>query len=222
MCLRIAFSVFLMLSAVFSNQAVAQHCAPLTESYLNRVSIEREKGSIQLRLSYLKYGGSAKRAYQAYLLAFKHADRDKVNSQTVQQSIEDKLMVTLATQVIRADKNRLTFPMVWRIDEQALVEKLLTEGHLSKERVKDIGGWKNFDDPLRLAIFIPYLEDSEYSKLDGLPNERHECTYGRSALHFETLSPIWEACFGIVNSRRLPEGKYALQANAPSPPKSND
>ena len=33
------------------------------------------------------------------------------------------------------------------------------------------------NDQIRLAIFVPFLEDKRYANSDGLPDDRHECNY---------------------------------------------
>jgi hypothetical protein len=95
---------------------------------------------------------------------------------------------------------------------------MATAGLISPDRVYQAGGWKSYQDPIRLAVFIPFLEDETYSNLDGLPRDRHECNYaGEAALLFETLPQALTICFGIVQAVRLEDGAHYLQVNGRRP-----
>jgi len=77
--------------------------------------------------------------------------------------------------------------MKWQLDTQRLVSKLPDSGQISETRnFNERAG--TYTDPIRLAIFIPFLEDMQYSVIEGLPKEKHECNYtSQPALLFETI-----------------------------------
>jgi hypothetical protein len=98
---RISFlaNVFFLLWAV-SRVALAQHCAPITESYLSRTTIEHVPDGITFEATYSKTGGQRKEAYQAYLLAYADSKSKTLLEMSPRQAIESKLVSVLDTQLV--------------------------------------------------------------------------------------------------------------------------
>jgi len=185
MCKRLTLVVgFCLLGFVFSKSALAQHCAPLFESYLKDLSIREAIESLELRLVYAKTGGQNKRNYQAYLVAF--LDKGFEPADIEGDVIDPNSMVILETSLItrRGEaQGRYAFEYSGELEE--LADKLLElrkrhQANLAKsdENKKDASASEQ-DSPiiLRMFFFVPYLEDETYSTLDGLPKEKHECNY---------------------------------------------
>lgn len=212
------FTAAFFLALLSGGWVAAQHCAPISESYLGGIRLSRNDEGLVLDLQYCKTGGSSKAAYQAYLLAYSDVNSQQLSQLTPQQALERKLVTIIGTQVTKLDE-RGRYPFVWELKTEQLVEELRAAGVISAERVDDVGGWKNYKDQIRLAIFIPFLEDRTYSTLEGLPEDRHECNYAdEAALLFERLPYELSVCFGIVQAVRLEEGVHYLQINGHRPP----
>ena len=195
----------------------AQHCAPIVESYLNQIDIERNDAGISIKLGYTKTGGRTLSAYQAYLIAFSNEEFPKVAKLSPKQILEKNLATVIETKLIKRNESG-TYTCKFEIETEPFVAKLLKKQLLSKDRIEDIGGWKSFDTQVRLALFIPYLEDKEFATLDGLPEDRHECTYGDEvALLFETLPQQLTVHFGIAQATRLKPGRHYIQLNGRRP-----
>ncbi|MFO1063061.1 MAG: hypothetical protein U0892_04210 [Pirellulales bacterium] len=204
-----------VLSAVALPSAVlhAQHCAPIVESYLSTTELKRSADGLEFDLAYSKTGGQRKDAYQAYLLVFKESDAERVLAMTPQQAIEAKLAVVAHTQVIRSGEDG-SYALKWKLDNAVFVKNIVEEGKLSHERVVDNGGWKKFQDTLRIAVFIPFLDDKTYAIADGLPEYKHECNYlSDPALLFDPLPQRFTIHFGVVQGFRQAEGHYTIQVN---------
>ncbi len=213
-----ALSLSLLTVAFLVQSGVAQHCTPITESYLSGIQLTRQTDGLTLTLDYSKTGGQQHRAYQAYLLAFSENNSSKIALLTPQQAIEQKLATVVETRLLALNEAG-QYESRWELKTEQLVEQLLSTGTLSPERVNDVGGWKSFQDRIRLAVFIPFLEDDRYSILDELPDDRHECNYaGEAALLFETLPQSLTVCFGIVQAVRLADGAHYLELNGHRPP----
>ena len=217
-CSVLCLLVF-MFGALEHRTVLAQHCAPIVESYLSRVDISRDGDGVNFRIEYAKTGGQTKKAYQAYLLAYRNRDAAKIAGLAPQKVIESGLATVVHTQLAKRNK-RGRYSLAWTLDQQPFVEKMLKDSRLQRKETTDIGGWMRFDDEMRIAVFIPFLEDKKYSVIEGLPKKKHECNYGGdSALLFEPLSQRLTVHYGIVQAVRLPEGKYYVQINASRPAK---
>jgi len=105
--------------------AVAQHCAPITESYLSRTTIEHVPNGIAFEATYSKTGGQAKEAYQAYLLAYADSKSKALSEMSPRQAISNKLVSVLDTQLVTRNAAG-SYPMKWQLDTQRLVGKLLS------------------------------------------------------------------------------------------------
>jgi hypothetical protein len=198
-------------------QLSAQHCAPIVESYLSTIDITRSEEGLNLSLKYSKTGGRTKSTYQAYILAYSDKNRAKVLELTAQEAIAEKLVTVLHTQAAKQNEEG-NYEIEFKLNTQNFVERLLKEKQISLDSVTDTGGWKSFDSPIRLALFIPFLDDKQFSRIDGLPEDKHECNYGnKSALFYDSLSTQLQICFGIVQATRLREGEYFIQMNCRQP-----
>lgn len=216
MGIRIIAAAILVLT--FSQHCTnAQHCAPIVESYLSSTKLSRTPEGIALTIEYSKTGGRLHPAYQAYLLAYSDRDAEKISQLTPQKAISDGLVTVIDTKLLkRIDSGE--YQSVWRIDTEQFVQQMLTAGRISEERVADVGGWKSFEGSLRLAIFIPFLDDQQFSTLDGLPEDRHECNYANdAALLFDPLPQKLNVRFGIVQAQSLEEGRHYIELNGNRP-----
>ncbi|MBU6173889.1 MAG: right-handed parallel beta-helix repeat-containing protein, partial [Planctomycetes bacterium] len=133
-----------------------------------------------------KTGGKAKEAYQAYLLAYTHSKSQTVSEMTPHQGIAANRISVLETQLVTRNASG-RYPIKWQLDTQRLVRKLVESGQLAQtRRFNERAG--SYIDPIRLAIFIPFLEDTQYSVIEGLPKDKHECNYtSQPALLFEAI-----------------------------------
>lgn len=209
--------VLLLALLLDADGARAQHCAPIVESYLSAANITHTRQGIAFRLQYSKTGGQPKPAYQAYWLAYRDSSSKKLSEATPQQAIANKLVTIVHTQLAeRSDSG--VYEMVWELETKEFVEAMLMANQLSVSRTNDAGGWKSFSDEIRIAVFIPFLEDEQYSTLGGLPEDRHECNYrADAALLFETIPARLTVAFGIVQAVRLTEGEYHIELNGKRP-----
>ncbi len=207
----------LLASLLMAGPLSAQHCAPITESYLSGIQFGRQEDGLTLSLEYTKTGGRRQPAYQAYLLAYPESLTAKIAELTPQQALDRNLMTVVETQLL-SKKETGRYAAQWELKTEALVERLKTVGMVSEDRVNDLGGWKHYKDRIRVAIFIPFLEDERYSNLDDLPADRHECNYANeAALLFETLPQTLTISFGIVQAVRLEKGIHYLEFNGNRP-----
>lgn len=217
---RIALANFLVLflfAWAVGNAVVAQHCAPITESYLSRTTIEHVPDGIAFEATYSKTGGQAKEAYQAYLLAYADSKSKAVSEMSPRQAISTNLVSVLDTQLVMRNASG-SYPMKWQLETQRLVSKLLDSGQISQTRnFNERAG--TYTDPVRLAIFVPFLEDAQYSVIEGLPKEKHECNYtSQPALLFETIPTQLGIRFFIEPPVERKQFRYSidLQSNDPS------
>jgi hypothetical protein len=166
---------------------VAQHCPPILESYLSSVIAKRSKDGVAFTFSYAKSGGQPKAAYQSYILVYADADAGKISELTPQKAIADGIATVLHTQIAKGN-NEGNYEFECKLDVESFVSGMQKSGKLSKDKAKNFGSWKRYPT-LRLAVFIPFLDDKEYSVLKELPDDRHECNYnGDAALLFQPLT----------------------------------
>lgn len=194
-----------LLGLSFTKNAVAQHCAPLFESYLNELSIREIDESLELQFVYAKTGGQHKRTYQAYLVAFLDEDFDPKHIEG--DIIDPNSMVVLKTSLIeRKGETEGRYAFKYSGELKELSDKLL---ELRKRRQANSEKQDDSEENaqaseekapviLRMFFFVPYLEDETYSTLEGLPEEKHECNYrGAKALIIQKLP------YEIVIKKRL-------------------
>ena len=221
---RISLVVVLVAFLFVHDRTLGQHCPPITDSYLSTARVQRTKEGLSFKIGYSKTGGQYKTAYQAYILAYSVGNSEKIAELTPQQAIENGLVSIVHTQVapfaVAAKAPRAVqqtdglgeYQIDYKLNTKQFVEKMLATKLL--ENSKDIGGWKRFDDELRLAVFIPFLDDEKYSTLEGLPKDKHECNYqNSSALLFQPLTQKLTVSFGVVRAFKLPEGDYFIELN---------
>lgn len=177
----------------------AQHCAPLYQTYLSEVSmrvVRSEKPAddlLRIHVQYAKEGGQHHAAYQGYLIAYLDRHAHKVPAPAPAELLDPAATVVLHTMVVKrrepeSSPGPVTYDLDFDIPCAALVEKLLTHGKLGADDREVIGGWHDYHDRIRFALFVPWLDDAKYSVLPGLPTERHECNYARTrALVFQEL-----------------------------------
>ena len=171
----------------------AQHCAPLYETWLSEVAVKHVDDHLKVHVQFAKEGGAGdKTAYQGYLIAYLARDEAKVPA-AAGDLIDPKVALVLHTQVMRRnEKDGSPGPWTYDLDctvkDQELVEKLIELGKLGDQDREQGTNWHDFKDRIRLAVFVPFLDDPKYSVLEGLPADRHECNYERArALVFQAL-----------------------------------
>ncbi len=179
------FLTFAFVACLFTcGQCAAQPCPPISESYLSGTAVKRSKDGLDFQIAYSKSGGQRKESYQAYILAYADISSEKIAKLTPQQAIKDGSATIIHTQISSRD-NSGEYQIDFQLDRKKFVEKMLTAKQIAKT---DDGGW-GWDNEVRLAVFIPFLDDKEYSVLEGLPRDKHECNYrDDSALLFQPIS----------------------------------
>lgn len=216
--LRSYFAAVFLIASIANVQALmGQHCPPIVESYLESVSVKHIDEGISLAIDYKKSGGQPKEAYQAYVVAYSHFDTNKLAEMSPQESIETKVASVVHTQLAKRQENGC-YGIQCTLKTSDLVTTLLKDSQIDIEKIDNVGGWKSFKGRIRLAVFIPFLEDERFSVIEGLPEDKHECNYvGEDGLIFETLPQTFTFHFGIVQAVRLPEGEYYVQINGNRP-----
>ena len=177
----------------------AQHCAPLYQTYLSEVSMRIVRAErpaddkLRIHVQYAKEGGQDPAAYQGYLIAYLDRNAAKVPAPAPAEVLDPTAMVVLHTQLMKRREQAnspgpQTYDLDFEISCEQLVQKLVEHGKLGAADRDDVNGWLCYRDQIRFALFVPWLEDKEYSVLRGLPEDRHECNYLRSrALLFQEL-----------------------------------
>lgn len=188
----------------------AQHCAPIDESYLAKVELRHEQGSLHLRAEYAKSGGQSKDAYQAYVCAYLDRDAALVPAQAPKAMLDTDKVLVLHTQVIRRNE-RGTYDLDFAIQEDELAKKVIAHAKLGDADRSAPGGWGSYIPRIQLAVFVPFLEDAKHSVLEGLPKDKHECNYENArALLFQTLPYLLRIHYGVVRATRLPEDNFRV------------
>jgi hypothetical protein len=191
--------------------ASAQHCAPIVESYLSAISVRHEGERIRFHVEYRKNGGLPKAGYQGYLLAYLDRDAGKIPGGRPGDVIDENLVVILHTGRIERKPDG-AYALDFEIASDDLAKRMIAHGKLG-EGDRDLnGGWGSYRDRIRLAVFIPFLEDQKYSKAADLPRDKHECNYRNDrALLWQPLPYALGIHFGIVQAVELPPGRHAIQ-----------
>ncbi len=207
--------VFLITTVGLS--ARAQHCAPIVESYLSEISVQRDRDATRFRLEYRKSGGRRQPAYQVYVVAFLERDGAKVPAPPPGPVLDKEAALVVHTQVVRRGKDG-GYALEFTLNDDALAKRLIEHFRLTEKDRAENGGWGAYNDRVRVAVFVPFLEDRTYSNLDGLPEERHECNYHRDrALLFQVLPHRFSLHFGVVKDVRLEPGKHRVEINGDKP-----
>jgi len=195
--------------------AHAQHCAPIVESFLSRVSVQHDykNDAIDLSVEYSKIGGRSMAKYQVYLLAYLEKNEHRIPAPPPAKFIDKEVVLILHTETIKR-KAGSKYDFDLQLDTNELARKIINFAKFTKEDEQGLGSWKSFKDKFRLAVFVPFLEDRDYSVLPDLPEDKHECNYPNNrALLFQPLPYYFSIHFGTVKAVRLPEGKYHIQIN---------
>lgn len=227
------YSVFILRLGIllaFCQPLVGQHCAPVFESYLNEISIHRSGDKINFQLQYTLEGGHGQEGFQAYALAYLERDAFRVPAPKPSNIIDSEVVLVLNTQLIQKNASG-TFDIAFEMNGTDLAKKMIAHRKLgSGDRVLN-GSWVAYKDRIRIAIFIPKLEDLEYSVIEGLPEDRHCCTisdvpalllqelpYRFSFRSAKTTSPDVEATDFIMEVN----GDHSPLGNWPQPDEASD
>ena len=166
----------------------AQHCAPILESYLSSVNLDRNaEDQFKLSIRYKKTGGKAMNAYQMYLVAYRARDsaefplpREESQTPKLGEPLFDPTCtVILDTMLIRRDEQG-EYAYEYSVDSEKLAGKIV-DSLFKEERAKtELKRWQPIGDSIRLAVIVPFLADLKYSNHAALPQDevaRHECNY---------------------------------------------
>ncbi|MEN8123302.1 MAG: hypothetical protein ABFS35_23395 [Bacteroidota bacterium] len=192
---------------------IGQHCAPIIESWLSEINIKHKDKKLNIDIEYSKTGGQQKKAYQIYLIAYLEKNEQKVLNRPLNNSQNDSLSIILKTDIIARTETGI-YPYNYNFDVNKMVEKL-KRANLLKERDKEIhGGYGRFKEKFKLIVFIPFLEDKNYSTHISLPEDKHECNYaGKKALLFTPLPYSFSIHYGTVQGKKLGKGNYSIHIN---------
>ncbi len=177
-------------------------------------------GSLRFQIEYAKHGGQPKAAYQGYLLAYLDRDAGKVPAMITGESTDEgdmlgeEYVVILKTALIQRSEEDQRYDFEFEIDCDELAKKMIAHGELTEKDRTVGGGWGQYNDKIRIAFFVPFLQNERYSNLDGLPEEKHECGYHpKRPLIFQELPYELSIQFGIVQAIRMEEGQHHIQIN---------
>jgi hypothetical protein len=196
---------------------VGQHCPPIVESYVSGLGVKRTKNGIDFQFTYTKTGGQTKDAFQAYILAYPDSKTEAIEKLTPQHAIESGL-ATIAHTCIAKTNGSGDYTFGYSLDTETFVSAMLNRKLITKSRTTNAGGWKAYDGEIRLALFVPFLDDKKYSVLGELPDDKHECNYrGDSALLFQPITQKLSIRFGVVQAVKLDAGKHYIEINGNRP-----
>ncbi len=213
------FAIAVLFCATCCDFVSAQHCPPIYESYLSEISIKHKEGKIAFQIKYSKNGGQPKKNYQAYVVAYLEKKSDSVPAAANKPILDPKVALVVKTQLIERDsKGRYGFDV--ELDHNEFSKKMIKHAKLGKNDRTSYGGWGRYNDKIRLAVFIPFLDDKTYSNLKGLPEDKHECNYTKErALLFQELPYSLSVHFGTVQAVKLKDGEFWIQINGDKPAK---
>ena len=200
-----------------ASPAMAQHCAPIAESYLSQISVtlDAKQKAIDLKLEYSKSGGRPMEKYQIYVLAYLEKNKKRALSPPPADLINKETVCVLHTQLVSRNKDG-RYDCAVQLNMNELAKKIIELGQFAeKDRLgnKDVGHYK---DSFRIAVFVPFLEDETYSVLKGLPEVKHECNYLRArALLFQPLPYSFNIFYGyVLGAREAATGEYGILIHA--------
>ncbi len=156
---------------------------------MSLVSVKQLNESLRVVVEYRKQGGRQKNAYQAYLLAYLDKNAAHIPAEAPKDAIDTSEVLVLHTQVVERNKAG-DYEMEFTIAADVLVRSAINHGIFVERPNSETAasGFHQYDDKLRLAIFIPFLDDEKYSVLPGFPEDKHECNYlNERALLFQPL-----------------------------------
>ncbi len=178
--------LFVPLLFALTATASAQHCPPIRQSFLSEMSMKWVGDTLDLRAEYTK-GGVPKAAYQAYVVAYLEKDRKLVPGAKGKDILNPKMALVLNTTLIKRNKHG-TYDLHYSISDKELIKRVIEHRKLGAAHRTKSTNWYVYKDRIRIAVFIPFLEDKKYATIEGLPEDRHECNYaGERALLFQTL-----------------------------------
>lgn len=167
--------------------AVAQHCAPVMESYLSEIALKKSEEILNLQLTYTIEGGAGQDAYQAYLVAYLERDSAKVPASSPEDFLNPAKTFVIGTQLVKRNEDG-DFDFDFVVDGNELAKNITAHRGLAEGHRIENGSWQIYQDRLRIAVFVPWLDDKKYSVIAGLPEKRHCCNYTNApALLFQTL-----------------------------------
>ena len=211
------YIIFLILCFLGYESVLGQHCAPIEESYLTTVSLSHQEENLKFHLEYFKSGGKVKQAYQIYLIAYleknesavfeEQKEKGKINAQ-LKNIKNDSVVMILDTEVIRLSENKV-YIYDYTVSMNKLVETIVKKSKLDKKDRHSNGGYGYFNDKIKIAVLIPFLESTELSNDKRLPSDKHECNYaGKSSLLFQPLPYEFEIQFGTKLGKSLNDDFY--------------
>jgi len=216
----IHFTIAFLLGSLHCGFTIAQHCPPIVESYLSEISVKHKEGAIAIRVEYTKNGGQPKKKYQAYVVAYLEKNRKDVPAAAPKAVLDSKVALILHSQLIERD-SKGRYGLKLELDHNELAKKIIDHRKLTEDDRTNYGGWGQYNDKIRIAMFIPFLEDKAYSNMEGLPDDKHECNYKRErALLFQELPYALSIHFGIVQAVKLEKSKFHIQINGDKPAKA--
>jgi hypothetical protein len=217
-CIQVLMIWIAMSLCCLPSRLMAQHCASILESYLSGIALEHDPKRLRLKLEYTKSGGRDHAAYQAILVAFKSNNIDANSDLTPQQAIEKRLAIIVGEQLLER-KVRGNYQCEIAFEPQTIVKQLLKDGLLDHSRTVDVASSTEFRDQIGLAVFIPFLADTIYSKDKNLPADRHECNYNQeSCLLFQQLPHKLRFRFWKEKASRFEDAKLVIEVNGHRPP----
>lgn len=182
------FSIACLMGQVLSLQA--QHCAPILDSYLSRITLEAtdDQDVWSLEWEYCKHGGRKMPGYQAYLIGYMAADRARMIESLRTHVFDPKGVHVIDTMVVRPnEKGRYVYTT------QLSVRKFKQQIELwTKDRSSEDPRLAETESSFELLVFIPFVENRKYAYLEGIAEDRHECNYTHApALLIQTLPYQW-------------------------------
>lgn len=187
-----------------------QHCAPILESYLESISLATHDAALHWKLAYRKSGGRNQKCYQGYLLGYLDRDVDTVPAEQGDTFIDPDKVVVLHTGLMERGEDGV-FRLEHKIEFDVFAEKIVSHFHLMEADRQRLGGWEEYRNEVRIALFIPFLDDARYSTLDGLPEDKHECnTTGARALLFQPLPYSLEIRLGVAPVNKQRGGRFSI------------
>lgn len=197
---------------------MAQHCAPIWESYLSEISVRHDakQKAINVKIEYTKHGRAPHSKYQAYLLAYLEKNEGRALSPPPADLINKQVVCVLHTQVIELNKGG-AFDFAVQLNVNDLAKKIIELGHLTeKDRLDD---WGVYKDRFHMAVFVPFLADQTYSVLKGLPEDKHECNWDHSrALFYQPLPYYFTIHYGTDHTD-LPKDEIRIWIHGADRPK---
>jgi hypothetical protein len=143
-----------------SQSVRAQHCPPIWQSFLSEVSVKSVQSSLGVRVEYTKDGGSAKDAYQAYVISYLEKDAKQVPTPKGKDVLNPKAALVLHTQVIKPNAQG-TYDLDYAIPKEVRVNRVIKHMGLGGRVRENQRSWPPWQEQIRIAVFIPMLDDKK-------------------------------------------------------------